>query len=167
MKILKILFILHVSCNSFLCMGQTVNDIYYNAEVIDTLFFHQLDSIVKTKKTQPLKYLVSIFDGYDGNNINYKPQPNDTTIYLMVKPFKTWLLNDYYRVRYKRNEYYVYEGVDKLIIKKTNKIIDTSEKQLTIEDLISPYWLIEYNNKRMKVRYYGTQDDINECDLYR
>lgn len=46
------------------------------------------------------------------------------------------------------------------------RIIDTSEKQISIEDLISPYWLIEYNHKRMRVRYYGTIDDLNESDLY-
>ena len=167
MKILKNLFVLNVFCNSFLCIGQTVNDIYYDAEVIDTLFFHQLDSIVKQKNTKPLKYLVSICDNFcSSNNITYTPQPNDTIIYIMVSSFKNWLLNDYYRVRFKRNGFYVYKGADKLLIKKTKKIIDTSEKQISIEDLISPYWLIEYDYTRMRVRYYGIIDDLNESDLY-
>lgn len=88
MKILKILIILNMSYSSFLCMSQTINNVYYNAEVIDTLFFHQLDSIVKQKNTKPLKYLVSICDSFcSSNNITYTPQPNDTTIYLMVSPF--------------------------------------------------------------------------------
>ncbi len=143
-----------------------VYDTFYNAKIIDFDFFEHLDSIITMQtNTRQSKYIVYVCDK-DGGNINYTPQPQDTVLRIMVHEFETLLLNDFYRIKYKDNEYYVYKSLNNLAIKKGKSFKVSSQKEISINDLISPYWLIDYHNKQMRVRYYGTFDDINDSDLY-
>ena len=130
----------------------------YSANVINDIFFQQLDSIVENVYKQKYKYYVLKIWNKERTKLDYIPNKSDSILYLSLcgsETPKVYGIHQFFDVRYRRNNYFVASGADEILVKKNKKkIYELSRKTIKENmnrDMNSPLILIEYKNKRLTI----------------
>ena len=120
----------------------------YSVEIIDSLFFEQIDSQIMSQiDFDSLKlYQIWVWDQNMDNHLNFQPQINDT-LTLSVAEVETHNAPQFdYYLNYNHHRYLISCNVSGLFIKRKKRIKVKVPKYLTIADLAHRAWVFRWIN---------------------
>ena len=120
----------------------------YSVEIIDSLFFEQIDSQIMSQiDFDSFKlYQIWVWDQNMDNHLNFQPQITDTlTISVAEVETHNAPQFDYY-LKYNHHRYLISCNVSGLFIKRKKRIKVKVPKYLTIADLAHRAWVFRWIN---------------------
>lgn len=116
---------------------------FHKANIIDTVFFQQLDSVLSTQKVEEHKYYaISLM----------KINEDDNSIEILLDGFETLQNEDLYIVKFNKRIYCVDKSLDGLVITKGKQFSINSDLKLVMEDFIKTFLHLIYKNKKIVVK---------------
>ncbi len=146
----------------------------YSVEIIDSLFFEQVDSFLNTRLSNiyPYRYYGIDFlvyidpeqrkregKSFGGNNLYYRsdygdyiPNRNDSVMYIELAGAETYLdPSATYKLRFKGKDYLVTKDAVGIFIKRKKKIYvkGPAFSTLALRDLIGDFWYLKWENNQI------------------
>ena len=157
--------------------SETRTDQSYSAEIIDSLFFEQIDSFLNSRLTDMSRYksfriefLVyidpekrkkegkyamehNLYFPHDLDvEIDYIPNKNDSVMYICITEQSTYVFpNDYYKLRFKEIDYWVTKQAVGIFIKRKKKIYIKRPNIIkpTLRDLMGHFWYLQWKDNHI------------------
>lgn len=116
---------------------------FHKAKILDSIFFHQLDSILNIKQIEYHKFYRIRYDNMlDGMK-------------LILSGFETDALidTDLYLVKFNKRRYWLDKKLNNSLILKDKQFSHTYDlsRGLVMGDFVSTYLILEYKNKKLTV----------------
>lgn len=115
---------------------------FYVAQVLDSIFFNQLDSIVKEKDLSIYRYIE-----IERNNCSQ----NSPKISILIRGFDTPMNNKLYQVKYKDMVYFFDDRLNKILIQKVGSKYINHSAYVNMRDFDSPILILNYTNKKLTI----------------